>query len=71
MTCNNCTHWIGEPVNHCELGPNQYPLCIQMQQAEKEETFDAEAIEEMAGKDGLKPGSILAVLYSIARNGGL
>lgn len=26
--CTNCTHWIGEPVSHCELGPNQFSSCL-------------------------------------------
>ena len=26
--CTNCLHWIGEPISHCELGPNQYPSCL-------------------------------------------
>ena len=37
MTCNNCIHWIGEPINYCELGPNQYPLCRQAEEDEEEE----------------------------------
>ena len=47
MDCKNCIHWIGDPVDYCELGPNQYPSC----RAEYEARQEAEAELERLSRD--------------------
>jgi len=50
--CTNCIHWIGDPVNYCELGPNQHPSCLQAETEALEQVAEArEAARYVAAYD--------------------